>query len=146
MDQFLMTQSALFVYFLVYETPISLKILDKLIKKHFHNHFIRNSNKREKVSKIYSKQEDGRVSEECNNIGRNKVAQRHAASTWDELNLGITVTPIFPAESGDRVTVQVPMFDETSNVKLLKPIDNLYALGSELKEIADIISRVRNAI
>lgn len=110
-----------------------------------------NSNKKERVSKTCSKQEDNRVIEDSNNIGRNKVAQRHAASMWNELNLGITVTPIFPAESGDRITVQVPKFDETFtnetfNEKLLKPIDNLYPLGSELKEIADVISRVRNDI
>ncbi|XP_024876413.1 katanin p60 ATPase-containing subunit A-like 2 [Temnothorax curvispinosus] len=104
-------------------------------------------NKKERVSKVYSKQEDSRVTEDGNNIGRNKAAQKHASSTWDELNLDITVTPIFPAENGDRVTVQVPRFDETFtnetfNERLLKPIDNLYPLGSsELKEIADIISR-----
>lgn len=65
---------------------------------------------------------------------------------WNELNLGITVTPIFPAESGDRVAAHVPMSDETfaDNERLLKPIGNLYPLGSELKEIADVMSRVRN--
>lgn len=95
--------------------------------------------------KVYSKQEDSRVTEEGNNFGRNKVvAQKPGAATWNELSLGITVTPIFPAESGDRAAVQVPMFDETFNERLLKPVDNLYPLGSELKEIADIISRVRN--
>jgi len=108
--------------------------------------YFRNSNKRaERISKIYSKQED-RVTEECNNIGKNKVAQKHTTSTWNELNLGMTVTPIFPAESGDRVAIQVPMFDETfiNNERLLKPIGNLYPFNSELKEIADVMSRVRN--
>lgn len=62
------------------------------------------------------------------------------------MNLGITVTPIFPAESGDRVAVQVPMSDETftNNERLLKSIGDLYPLSSELKEIADVMSRVRN--
>ncbi|KAL6258897.1 hypothetical protein P5V15_010843 [Pogonomyrmex californicus] len=104
------------------------------------------NNKKERVSKILNpKQEDSRVTEECNNIGRNKVAKAiHTASTWNELNLGITVTPIFPTESGDqRVITQVPISDETfaDGDKLLKPIGNLYPLGSELKEIADVISR-----
>lgn len=104
-------------------------------------------NKRERVSKVLcSKQEDSRVTEECNNIGRSKIAQKHAASTWNELNLGITVTPIFPAESGDRVAIQMPISDETfiDNERVLKPIGNLYPLGSELKDIADVMSRVRN--
>jgi len=75
------------------------------------------------------------------------VAQKHPVSTWNELNLDITVTPIFPAKSGDRA-VQVPMSDETflpiEKERLLKPIDNLYPLGSELKEIANVMSQVKN--
>ncbi|KAM0725380.1 Katanin p60 ATPase-containing subunit A-like 2 [Formica fusca] len=102
-----------------------------------------NVNRKEKITKIpNSKQEDSRLTEECNNIGKNKIAQKQCA--WDELNLGITVTPIFPAESGDRVAIQVPMFNETitdNDERLLKPISDLYPLGSELKEIADVISR-----
>lgn len=93
------------------------------------------------------KQEDGRLTEECNNIGRNKIAQKQSA--WNELNLGITVTPIFPTESGDRVaTLQGPISDEivTDNERQLRSIGDLYPLGSELKEIADVISRVRNRI
>ncbi|XP_011694714.1 PREDICTED: katanin p60 ATPase-containing subunit A-like 2 [Wasmannia auropunctata] len=116
----------------------------KLCKKTEVGSVAQNINKRERVSKAYSKQEDSRVTEECNNIGRNKVIQKHTASTCsNELNLGITVTPIFPAESGDRVAVQVPMSDETfiDNERPLKPIGNLYPHGSELKEIADVISR-----
>lgn len=103
------------------------------------------SNRKEKITKIpNSKQEDSRLTEECNNTGKNKIAQKQCA--WDELNLGITVTPIFPAESGDRVAIQMPMFNEivTDNERLLKPIGDLYPLGSELKEIADVISRVKN--
>lgn len=103
------------------------------------------SNKKERITKVpNSKQEDGRFTEECNNIGRSKIAQKQSA--WNELNLGITVTPIFPTESGDRVAIQGSISDEivTDNERLLKSIDNLYPLGSELKEIADIMSRVRN--
>ncbi|XP_011869416.1 PREDICTED: katanin p60 ATPase-containing subunit A-like 2 [Vollenhovia emeryi] len=90
-----------------------------------------NTNKRDRV--------DG-----SNNIGKTKATQRHAASTLprNELNLDIMVTPIFPAEE----RAQVPMFDdtctnETFNYDVLKPIGNLYPPGSELKEIADIMSR-----
>ncbi|KAG5310214.1 KATL2 protein, partial [Acromyrmex insinuator] len=116
----------------------------KLCKKIEVGNVAPNVNKRaERVSKIYSKQEDSRVTEECNNISKNKVAQKHTISTWNELNLGMTVTPIFPAESGDRVAIQVPMSDETfiNNERLLKPIGDLYPLSSELKEIADVMSR-----
>ncbi|XP_072747086.1 katanin p60 ATPase-containing subunit A-like 2 [Anoplolepis gracilipes] len=97
--------------------------------------------KKKPIKAPNSKQEDSRFTEECNNIGKNKIAQKQSA--WDELNLGITVTPIFPAESGDRVTIQVPMSNEivTDNERLLKPIGDLYPHGSELKEIAEVISR-----
>jgi len=75
------------------------------------------------------------------------VAQKHTASTWNELNLDITVTPIFPTKSGDPAG-QVPMSDETflpvEKERLLKPIDNLYPLGSELKEIANVMSQVNS--
>lgn len=106
---------------------------------------LQSSNRKERITKISnSKQEDGRLIEECNNIGRNKIAQKQ--STWNELNFGITVTPIFPTESGDRVAIQGSISDEivTDNERLLRSIGDLYPLGSELKEIADIISRVRN--
>ncbi|XP_026829023.1 katanin p60 ATPase-containing subunit A-like 2 [Ooceraea biroi] len=103
-------------------------------------------NKRERVSRVSnSKLEDGRVvaAEECNNTGKNKIAQKHTASAWNELNLGITVTPIFPAESGDRVITQTVKSNENfaENERFLKPIDNLYPFSSELKEIASIISQ-----
>ncbi|KYN02750.1 Katanin p60 ATPase-containing subunit A-like 2 [Cyphomyrmex costatus] len=111
----------------------------KLCKKIEVGNVASNINKRvERVSRIYSKQ-DNRITEECNNTGKNKVAQKYATSTWNELNLGITVTPIFPTENGDRVVLSDEIF--TSNEKSLKPIDNLYPLRSELKEIADIMSR-----
>ncbi|CAL1689474.1 unnamed protein product [Lasius platythorax] len=102
-----------------------------------------NVNRKERPTRVLnSKQEDSRLTEECNNIGKNKIAQTKQ-SAWDELNLGITVTPIFPAESGDRIMCQVPMSDETitDNERLLRPIGDLYPHGSELKEIADVISR-----
>jgi len=56
------------------------------------------------------------------------------------------VTPIFPAASGDRIAVQAS--DETfaDNERLLKSTGDLYPLGSELKEIADVISQVRSTI
>lgn len=104
------------------------------------------SNRKERPTRVLnSKQEDSRLTEECNNIGRNKIAQTKQ-SAWDELNLGITVTPIFPAESGDRIMCQASMSDETitDNERLLRPIGDLYPHGSELKEIADVISRVRD--
>ncbi|XP_014483332.1 PREDICTED: katanin p60 ATPase-containing subunit A-like 2 [Dinoponera quadriceps] len=105
--------------------------------------------KKERVSKVLNlKQEDGRaVGDECNNIGKSRVTQKHGGILPpNELNLGITVTPIFPAESGDRTaTIQpIQMFDEAftdNNERILKPIGNLYPAGSELKEIADVISR-----
>jgi hypothetical protein len=91
--------------------------------------------------------ESGRViaAEECNNTGKNKIPQKQTISSLNELNLGITVTPIFPTENGDRVTT-VPKSNENFavNERLLKPIDNLYPFNSELKEIASIISQVRN--
>jgi len=91
--------------------------------------------------------EGGRViaAEECKNAGKNKIAQKQTASSLNELNLGITVTPIFPTESGDRVSI-MPKSDEhfAINERVLKPIDNLYPFNSELKEIASIISQVKN--
>ncbi|XP_012224099.1 katanin p60 ATPase-containing subunit A-like 2 isoform X2 [Linepithema humile] len=103
--------------------------------------------KKEKTSKVYnSKQEDSRVAatvEECNNVGRNKIAQKQTACAWNELDFGLVVTPIFPAASGDRIAVQAPVSDETfaNNERLLKSTGDLYPLGSELKEIADVISQ-----
>jgi len=91
--------------------------------------------------------ESGRViaAEECNSTGKNKIAQKQTTSSLNELNLGITVTPIFPTENGDRVTT-MPKSNENFaiNERFLKPIDNLYPFNSELKEIANIISQVRN--
>ncbi|XP_025156481.1 katanin p60 ATPase-containing subunit A-like 2 isoform X2 [Harpegnathos saltator] len=104
--------------------------------------------KKERVSKTFNlRQEDGRaVGDECNNTGKSKIAQKHVVAS-NELNLGITVTPIFPAESGDRAAIVQPiaMSDEAftdNNERILKPIGDLYPPGSELKEIADVISRV----
>ncbi|XP_025156482.1 katanin p60 ATPase-containing subunit A-like 2 isoform X3 [Harpegnathos saltator] len=103
--------------------------------------------KKERVSKTFNlRQEDGRaVGDECNNTGKSKIAQKHVVAS-NELNLGITVTPIFPAESGDRAAIVQPiaMSDEAftdNNERILKPIGDLYPPGSELKEIADVISR-----
>lgn len=100
-----------------------------------------NVNKKERITKVPNSKQEDRLIEECNNIGRSKIAQKQSA--WNELNLGITVTPIFPTESGDRVAIQGSISDEivTDNEKLPRSIDNLYPIGSELKEIADIISR-----
>ncbi|XP_032683538.1 katanin p60 ATPase-containing subunit A-like 2 [Odontomachus brunneus] len=109
--------------------------------------------KKERISKVFNlRQEDGRfVGDESNNIGKSRIALRHGGviAPSNELNLGITVTPIFPVESGDRtvaaaVVQPIPTSDETfadNNERILKPIGDLYRPGSELKEIADVISR-----
>lgn len=113
----------------------------------------RSCGKKERVSKVLNlKQEDGRaVGDEYNNIGKSRIAQRHGGAlvSSNELNFGITVTPIFPAESGDRAAAIQPIrsSDEATadnNEKILKPIGDLYKAGSELREIADVISRVKH--
>lgn len=112
----------------------------------------RSCGRKERVSKVLNlRQEDCRaIGDEGNNIGKSKFAQRYGGVVAsNELNLGITVTPIFPAESGDRAAAvqPIPTFEEMfadNNERILKPIGDLYPPGSELKEIADVISRVKH--
>lgn len=68
-------------------------------------------------------------------------AKNNQLPKLEQGSFNITVTPLFPHENAaaDQSKYDIQGYDD----KLLKPLGNLYPAGSEWREIAEIIAKVR---
>ncbi|XP_046742701.1 katanin p60 ATPase-containing subunit A-like 2 isoform X2 [Diprion similis] len=97
--------------------------------------------KKEKINKNFRKPSDVQPTELSKSKPLPKVNNLQAAA---EPNFGITVTPVFQCpENAEHVNVSVVNEDAAHFTKerILKPIGNLYQLGTEWRDMADTISR-----
>ncbi|KAG7197961.1 hypothetical protein KM043_016196 [Ampulex compressa] len=96
-----------------------------------------------KCNKVNCKHEDNKNKDETAIMKGKSLQKGINYVSGNDVNLGMTVTSIFPAENVERAVIK-PFNEEfvPNHDKIWKPINDLYPSGSELYDIAVMISKV----